>query len=168
MKVTRQSSLKENGKVMAFQVFMTTVFTVILVTAIHYIIMTHRHARPELLWCTFIFALVLDQVKTLLFLTLVWYVLIKRCGYLSQNEKDYVVVDDPVNLKEEKFLPRLKVFCLKVLESSYFENGSFALISIYTLFIFYWLALSDILELVSTDTLSVIDIIFTSLFLSEI
>jgi len=78
MKVDIENSLKESGKVMAFQVFITAIFIVIIVTAIHYIIMTHENARPALLWSTFIFAFILDLVKTFVFLITVWYVLIKR------------------------------------------------------------------------------------------
>lgn len=168
MDVNITNNLKESGKVMAFQVFMTSLFVIIMVIGIHHIIMTHMHSRPELLWCTFLFAFILDQVKTFVWLTTVWYVLIKRCGYLAQNEIDYQVVEDPVSLKQETFLPGLKVSCMKLLESSNFENGSFAFVGVYTLFTLYWLAIQDMLGLISTDTLPLIDIIFTTLFLIEI
>jgi hypothetical protein len=161
-------SLKESGKVMAFQVLMTMMFVIITVTAIHYLVLTHKFARPELMWFTFLFSFIIDQIKTFLFLLLVWYTLVKRWGYLSDNENDFVEVEDPESQKQELFLPRLKLFCLEILESSYFENTSFALISVYTIFIFYWLTIHDLIDLVSTRTLSIIDTIFLSLFLSEI
>jgi len=161
-------SLKESSKVMAFQVAMTSIFIIVFLVSIHHIVITHKFARPELLWFTFLFSLIIDQIKTLGFLCMVWYILIKRCAYLTNNEEEFVQVEDPEDVKQELFIPKLKVFCLIVLESSYFENTSIALISIYTIFIFYWLTISDILQLTSTETLSIIDTMFLSLFLSEI
>jgi len=48
------------------------------------------------------------------------------------------------------------VKCMKILESNYFESGSFALVGIYTLFILYWLGIQDILKLISTKHVKVI------------
>ena len=54
-----------------------------------------------------------------------------------------------------------------MLESPYFETFSMVLISIYTLFILFWLTFADLLNI--TDTyLSKFDIGFLSLFFAEI
>jgi hypothetical protein len=87
--------------------------------------------------------------------------------HLSVNENEYltpVILNTP---KKELALPRLKTFCLKMLESTFFETISMGLISIYTLFILFWLTLADIIG-VTDYTLSKIDTVFICLFFTEI
>ena len=54
-----------------------------------------------------------------------------------------------------------------MLESSAFENLSMALISIYTLFILFWLTIADLIG-VDDELLSQIDFVFLALFFAEI
>lgn len=136
--------------------------------AMHFLVIEHLYGRPALFWVTIIFSLIIDQLTMLVVLMAIWFSLIKRCGYLGENEAEYDELDDEDAIKSEQFIPRLKMFCLKILESSYFENTSLFLISLYTFFIFYWLTLSDFFPQITTSTLAIIDIIFTSLFLAEI
>jgi hypothetical protein len=46
--------------------------------------------------------------------------------------------------KSEILIPKLKLFCLKVLESTTFDTISMSLISMYTIFILFWLTMADI------------------------
>ncbi len=57
---------------------------------------------------------------------------------------------------------------MKALESQYFENVSLFLISLYTIFIIFWLTLADLIPFMSDTFLSKIDTTFLALFLAEI
>jgi len=69
--------------------------------------------------------------------------------------------------KKENALPRLQVNCLKLLESSWFEMISMTLISLYTIFILFWLTMADIIG-IDEQILSKIDTSFLTLFFAEI
>ena len=65
-------------------------------------------------------------------------------------------------------ISKLKVLCLKLLESTEFEMISMFLISLYTIFILFWLTLADIF-LVNEQILSKIDTAFLiTIFFAEI
>lgn len=64
-------------------------------------------------------------------------------------------------------IPKLKLFCLKMLESTCFETISISLISVYTIFILFWLTMADIFG-ISDFILSKIDTAFLTCFFTEI
>jgi len=66
------------------------------------------------------------------------------------------------------FIPKLKLNCLKMLESSIFEAFSLFLISLYTIFILFWLTLADFFPMLTEEMLSLIDSVFLTLFFVEI
>lgn len=101
------------------------------------------------------------------FLTLVYIVVVRRFMHLSVNENEYLTPAIISTPKKEQTIPRLKVNCLKMLESTFFETVSMILISIYTLFILFWLTMADILG-ITDDILSKVDLVFLSLFFTEI
>mmetsp|Transcript_39264 Transcript_39264/g.37690 ORF Transcript_39264/g.37690 Transcript_39264/m.37690 type:complete len:157 (+) Transcript_39264:454-924(+) len=115
----------------------------------------------------FAYTFVLEQLKQVLVLSLIYMVVVRRFMHLSINEKDYLTPEILTAPKTEDQIPRLKLFCLKVLESAFFETFSFTLITIYTLFIFFWLTLADLVG-VTDEVLAAIDQNFLYIFLAEI
>lgn len=69
--------------------------------------------------------------------------------------------------KSENALPSLQINCLKLIESQYFEMFSLGLISIYTIFILFWLTLASILN-IDINLLAKIDTAFLTVFFTEI
>ena len=74
----------------------------------------------------------------------------------------------PEDVKVENWLPKIKLMLMKGLESQYFENVSLILISLYTVFIIFWLTIADLIPFLSDTFLSKIDTTFLALFLTEI
>lgn len=101
------------------------------------------------------------------FLYLIYAVIIRRFMHLSVNENEYVRADIMAIPKQEDALPRLQVFCLKILESSTFEMMSMALISVYTVFVLFQLTIADIFG-IPDSLLAQIDNVFLTLFFIEI
>jgi hypothetical protein len=71
---------------------------------------------------------------------------VTRCGHLKQNEKEWYP-KEPTDEKTELSIPKLKSFCLKMLENRVVENFSMVVISIYTVFILFDLTFSDIFSI---------------------
>jgi len=116
---------------------------------------------------TFLVALVLDQTKSVVFLFALYFVVVRRFGFLKPNEKEYLVAEVLAVPKQENFLPKFKVFLLKVLESQAFETVSMLLISFYTVYILFWLTMASLFNIPDT-TMSKGDLVFLTLFLTEI
>ena len=57
---------------------------------------------------------------------------------------------------------------MKVLESFWFETISLILISLYTVFIIFWLTLADLFSFINDKMMSQIDTAFLVMFLIEI
>lgn len=98
---------------------------------------------------------------------MLYVIIVRRFGFLAPNEHEYLTPQLLEIPKKENFIPKLKVFCLKMLESRGFELFSMTLISLYTLFILFWLTLADIFG-IGDYILSKIDTAFLTVFFSEI
>ena len=109
----------------------------------------------------------LDQTKSVFFVGLLYFVVVRRFGFLKPNEKEYLSAEVLATPKQENFLPKFKVFLLKVLESQAFETMSMTLISVYTVYILFWLTMAGLFNIADT-TMSKGDLVFLSLFLTEI
>jgi hypothetical protein len=101
-------------------------------------IISLSNGRPNLLFSTFLFAWVIDQAKSLVTLGLVYVIVVRRFMYLAVNEYDFSHPDERPP-PQENSIPRLKIFCLKFLESEASEFFSMFVIIIYTVFIMFWL-----------------------------
>ena len=80
-----------------------------------------QNGRKDLLFLTFLFAYIADQVKSVFMLSCIYLVVVRRFGYLKENEKDFIPQingpDDEVAMeKKENAMPQLKGMCLKLLE----------------------------------------------------
>jgi hypothetical protein len=116
---------------------------------------------------TFLFAWIVDQAKSCIVLSMVYVIIVRRCNYLKDNEKEFMP-EDPESLeKTEHAIPRLKNFCLKFLEHKLLENISLFIIVLYTMFILYWLTGQEALG-PDEDILVIIDQWFLTIFALEI
>lgn len=104
-----------------------------------------RYGRVSLIFLTFLFALIVDQIKSFFSLGMIYLVVNRRFGFLKENEKEWLDVE-LYNEKTELVIPRIKMWILKTLESRIVENISMLVISVYAVFILFVLTLSEALE----------------------
>jgi len=123
--------------------------------------------RIALLFLTFLFAWAVDTIKSFGLLSLIYLIVVRRFGYLKENEKDFMPEDPLDHEKKENNLPRLKNFCLKMLEHRVIETISLVIISIYTIFILFWLTMLETIN-VDENKLVAIDQVFLLIFAIEI
>jgi len=92
--------------------------------------------------------------------------------HLDFNENDYVDPNSEKVPKQENAIPKLKMFCLKFLESTPVETVSMFIITCYTFFILFWLIHKEFLPNGSPGVdeliLAGIDNYFLTIFLVEI
>lgn len=115
---------------------------------------------------TFFFAFVIDQFAQSIFLVFVYIIVVRRFLYLQSNEMEFSDPSFQV-IKTENAIPKLKLFCLKLLESSIFENLSMLLITVYTFFVLFLLTFADAL-LDDLSLTQLIDTWFLIIFMLEI
>lgn len=97
-----------------------------------------KYGRPNMIFSTFLMAWLIDQVKSILSLGLVYIIVVRRFMYLPVNEYEY---SDPNErpAAQENSIPLLKIFCLKFLEHETTEVFSTMVVIVYTVFILFWL-----------------------------
>jgi hypothetical protein len=115
----------------------SAIYVYIIAQSIYFIEIAASEGRPGLIFLTLLLAIIFDQVKSIIFLFLIYTIVIRRFMLLAVNEHEYVKADILAIPKQENALPRLQVFCLKTLESTTFEMMSMALISVYTIFVLF-------------------------------
>lgn len=99
-------------------------------------------------------------------LSLIYIIVVRRFGFLKENEKDWVN-KEVFEEKREVAIPKLKNFILKMLESRLIEGFSMFMISIYAVFILFDLTFSDTL-LTDPAVMAQIDSVFLTFFFVEI
>lgn len=92
---------------------------------------------------------------------------VRRFGFLKQNEKDFVSHGE-TEVKRENAVPRLKSCCLKTLEHQYIESLSLLTIGIYSIFILFDLTMTEQIVKVDPSIIEYIDFVFLVIFLVEI
>ena len=148
---------------------MVLVYTYLISRALHDLIIVLTYGRIGMIFTTFSYSLFVDQLKSIPALALIYCVVVRRFMHLEVNENEYIVPNSEKPPKQENAIPKLKVFCLKFLESTPVEMVSFIIICFYTLFILFWLTHADIVEEPIDDLiLSEIDTIFLAIFFAEI
>lgn len=156
----------ENCKIMSFQLFMVFVSTFLFFLSIHTIYEVLSFGRPQMMFITFILCVFIDNMKSFVTLSVIYCVVVKRFMHLKQNEVEVQVKE--MSPKQENQIPKLKLFCLKFLESSLVESFSMCVITIYTAFVLFWLIHEGFGFKVDDTIMSQIDNIFLNFFLMEI
>lgn len=126
---------------LAYQCFIAFLFTFVLFYSTHLAIVSIKSGDSFLIFTTFCLAYIIDQVKQFGTLSVIYLIVVRRFGFLQENEKDFI---DPSNreFKNENAIPRLKNCCLKSLEHQYIENLSLLTIGLYSVFILFDLTMS--------------------------
>ena len=135
-------SAKQNSKLLAYQIFVILLTFYVSFQVIYYMMLTITMGKVCLVYVTFLFALVVDQTKSLVTLSLVYIIVVRRFGFLKENEKEWIN-KEIYEEKKENAIPKLKNFILKMLESRLVEGFSQLVIWIYAGFILFDLTFSE-------------------------
>jgi hypothetical protein len=156
----------ENCKLLAFQIFMTLVSAYMYFHAISIIYSIVTVGRPGMVFSTFLFCVIFDNLKSFISLSFIYCIVVKRFMHLESNEDEAMLAEKIP--KQENQIPKLKLFCLKFLESSTVENFSMIVITIYTFFVLFWLIHEGFGFKVDDNIMTKIDNVFLNFFLVEI
>lgn len=131
-----------------------------------------EYGRPSYVISTFIVCVFIDNVKSLVSLALIYCIVVRRFMYLEVNEHEYTDPNAEKVPKRENAIPKLKIFCLKFLESAPVESVSLIVIAIYAIFVLFWLVHEEFtgenFKKVDDRIMSSIDQVFLIIFLIEI
>lgn len=129
----------------------------------------YEFGRPSYVLGTFFAMMAIDNLKSFITLALVYCIVVRRFMHLEINENKYVDPNQEKIPKRENAIPKLKIFCLKFLESTPFETLSLATIAIYTVFLLFWLVHAELLnEAIPDKLMASYDRIFLIIFSVEI
>lgn len=129
----------ENCKLLSYQVAITMIFIMLGAMFIHDIYNVFAYGRPSYVISTFLLCVVIDNVKSIVSLALIYCIVVRRFMHLSVNEHEYIDLNADKKEKKENAIPKLKIFCLKFLESAPVESVSLIIIAIYAVFVLFWL-----------------------------
>ena len=97
--------------------------------SVWYAQITIRYGRVSLIFLTFLFAWIIDQIKSFLSLSLIYLVVNRRFGFLKENEKEWLDValynevdEDLLALIDSVFLT---FFFIEILLKSFASSGMF-------------------------------------------
>lgn len=149
---------------------LSILYSYLLAQSVHDVYETLFFSRPSLVFPTFLFAFLFDQFKSLFTLSLIYCVVVRRFMHLDINEHEYVDPNIAKLPKQENAIPKLKIFCLKFLESNVVESFSMVIITLYTIFTLFWLTHAEFMdgEGIPDTTLAPIDNYFLTIFFIEI
>jgi hypothetical protein len=84
-------SAKENCSLLAFQFFMAVVVVYLLAQTTYDVQLLVRSQKEAMVIVyTFIFSFLVDQIKSIGSNLILYFMVIRRFGYLPENEKDFV------------------------------------------------------------------------------
>lgn len=75
-------------------------------------------------------------------LSAIYIIVVRRFGFLKENEKEWNPNTEEGS-KTENAIPRVKIWCLKLLENRVVETISLIIISLYTVFILFLLIVTE-------------------------
>lgn len=94
-----EQKVGDNCKILTFQLFITFFYVYVFAQGIHDFILISRHGRSGMIFSTFIYCLLIDQLKSFITLGIVYMVVVRRFMHLEINEHEYI---DPNILKLPK------------------------------------------------------------------
>jgi hypothetical protein len=163
--------VSDNCKVLSAQLLIMVVYVVLLFQTIHDFYDVLQYGRPGLVLTSFIYCLLVDNVKSIPALALIYCVVVRRFMHLDVNEHEADDRNAERAPKQENQIPKLKLFCLKFLESTPVETFSMVVITVYTFFILFWLTNAEFSadgKGVDDLLMAEIDTVFLNFFLIEI
>ena len=84
---------KQSYWLLSYQLFIVFLFTYFLLQTIYYMMQTITQGQICLVFVTFLFAFVVDQVKSIGILSIIYIIIVRRFGVLKENEKEWVNKD---------------------------------------------------------------------------
>ena len=136
-----KDSAKQACYLLSYQILLGTLFTIIVLESLYLLVQVAQTEDAFLVFVTFIITWGIEQIKQFGMLAIIYIVVVRRFGFLKQNEKTFVNPEDR-EIKTENAIPRLKSCCLKALEDQYIERLSLLTIGLYSVFILFDLTMS--------------------------
>ncbi len=165
IKVDRDNA-KKSCSLLAYQVLIAFLYLFIVFYSIHLAVKVLDTGDSFIVFVTFALTWLIDQVKQIGSLSVIYLIVVRRFGYLKDNEKEFVDTQN-MDIKHEEAIPKLKNCCLKTLEHQYIENLSLFTIGLYSIFILFDLTMSALFT-IDAKLLNTIDLIFLTIFAIEI
>lgn len=75
------------------QILTTFIFTTIIIVVVFYLNEMLSFGRSGLILPTFLYIVLLDQLKQVILLTAIYFTLVRRCFYLHENEEEHTSVE---------------------------------------------------------------------------
>lgn len=167
---TNHDKVSENCKILSFQFFITFIYVYLMFQTIHDFYYVFTYSRPGMVFTTFVYCFLIDNAKSMFSLSMIYCVVVRRFMHLKVNENEYFDPNAEKIPKQENQIPKLKIFCLKFLESTPVETFSMIVITFYTFFILFWLTHAEFVDGDGVDdmVMASIDNWFLNFFLLEI
>ena len=165
MKVDKDNA-KQGCILLTYQCTAAFIFFLILFYSVNFAIIVVKTGDSFLVFVTFALTFLIDQVKQFGTLAVIYIVVVRRFGFLKENEREFVDPGDK-ELKFEMAIPRLQSCCLKTLEHQTMENLALLTIGFYSIFILFDLTMSQFLN-VDAKMMGTIDFVFLTVFFIEI
>lgn len=143
----------ETNKLLMYQVLITLIFAFLQALFIKDLYNVFTFGRPNYVLTTFFMIWLFDNLKSVITLALVHCIVVRRFMHLEINENAYADPNAEKIHKSENAIPKLKIFCLKFLESTPFESVSLATIAVYTVFLLFWLVHEELMNYAIDDTI---------------
>ena len=159
-------SASKNCILLTFQCVMVSLTIILAALTAYFTTEVIASGDANLVFSTFGLAFLADQAKSYITLSVVYLAVVRRFGFLRENEKEYI---EPAVRAEklENALPELQQSCLKTLEHSTVEFMSFFTICVYSFFILFDLGFTEIIH-VDRNLMNTIDFCFLNVFALEI
>merc|ERR1719191_1603530 len=126
--------------------------------------------RPGMIWFTWLMVILVDQVRNIVSMVFVWFVVLRRCGQVPlldeavayKADEDEEVQQSPVDIFR-------RIVALGV-ESRPFELGVYVLVGFYAFFILVQMGIEPYIDPAGTvaDVMFWLDAIFLAVFVLEI
>lgn len=147
---------------------MTLVFVYLIAQTTYFISIldAQKHVDTLIVVYTFVFAFIVDQLKQFVTNFLIYMVVVKRFGFLKENEKEFINRENTAKNTENGVINVQNSF-MKVLESSFIEICSMINIALYTVFILTDLTAADTFRF-NPNVIAKIDRVFLWIFAIEI
>ena len=106
---------KRSCALLAYQCFMAFLLMFLILYTMKLAIVVANTGDSFLIFVTFLFTFLIDQAKQFATLGVIYVVVVRRFGFLKENEKEFINNEDR-DIKNENAIPRLKNCCMKTLE----------------------------------------------------
>jgi hypothetical protein len=164
-RVESYDDIKYPAKKCGIELFTSILSGLVFVLACYQVTKVHIYGPTMALWGTYMLAFIFDQIKSLFFHLAIWYCLLRRCGYLKENEDQWL---EPTwrNIQIDKSWDHWRMLVMKLLETRGLSILSTSILVLYAIFVLIVLSFTELFN--NSRIPDYIDQGFICLFLLEI